>query len=244
MTGQWIRYVAPKPDATRRLFLFPHAGGSAANYNRWAAVLPTATELALVELPGRMSRRAEPSYHDATELVDALHEAVEAEWDGRPFAFFGHSMGGLLAYRLTVAMEREGGPSPALLGVSAWAPILHRAPQIDVAALSDDEFVRRVRALGALPAGIADDPEMLALVLPSLRGDFSVVTGYRDDGAAVACPVAAYGGRQDPMVSPDQLNTWLDRAPTFLGTSIFPGSHFYLNDYAAAIAADLARQLR
>jgi surfactin synthase thioesterase subunit len=46
------------------------------------------------------------------------------------------------------------------------------------------------------------------------------------------------------MVSPDQLSKWLVRAPTFLGTSIVPGSHFYLNDYAAAIAAELVRHLR
>ncbi|SNQ47641.1 Surfactin synthase thioesterase subunit (fragment) [Frankia canadensis] len=88
--------------------------------------------------------------------MEALYDAVEDELDGRPFAFFGHSMGALLAYRLTVAVEREGGPAPRLLAVSGWSTAAHRGGEVAVDQLSDEEFLRQVREFGALPTEVTE----------------------------------------------------------------------------------------
>ncbi|MFE9356463.1 hypothetical protein [Streptomyces olivaceoviridis] len=44
-----------------------------------------------MQLPGRRERLAEEPFRDVTSLLDALPEPFEAELDGRPCAFFGHS---------------------------------------------------------------------------------------------------------------------------------------------------------
>ncbi|MFD7712770.1 thioesterase II family protein [Streptomyces sp. NPDC059785] len=242
-TARWFHTAEPSPDAAWRLFLFPHAGGSAAAYPGWPALLPGA-EVHTVQLPGRRERRGEEPYRRLGPLIEALGEALDAELDGRPYAFFGHSLGALLAYRLTVRTERERGTGPALLAVSGWAPGRFR-PVDGLLPLPDARFTAAVRRFGVLPEEAVAEPELLALVLPALRADLALVADFRDDGARTVCPVAAYGARSDPTLEPGGLTEWAARTPAFLGSSEFPGGHFYLADGTAAlaIAADLTRHL-
>ena len=169
----------------------------------------------LVQLPGRHDRRPEQPFTRIDPLVEALVEALEAEGDGRPCAFFGHSMGAMLAYRLSVTLQRDGIPGPVLLGVSSWAPA--------------GSFVG-AREFSGLP-----DAE---------RADLSVLSDYVADGAVVSCPVAAYGGKSDPLLVPGAMALWTTRSLAFLGVREFPGGHFYLDEHAVAVADDLARHLQ
>lgn len=244
VAARWFRPAGARPEAPTRLFLFPHGGGTAAAYAHWSALLPTDVELLLVGLPGRHDRRTEQPFTRLEPLVEALREALEAEWDGRPCGFFGHSMGGMLAYRLTVALQRDGVPGPALLGVSSWAPAGYPDGVREVSDLPDAELAAKVAELGALPAVISASPKMLQAVLSTLRADFAVYCDYVNDATVVSCPVAAYGGKSDPLLVPGAMALWATRSPAFLGVREFPGGHFYLDDHAVAVAGDLARHLR
>ncbi|MBV8539109.1 MAG: thioesterase [Pseudonocardiales bacterium] len=243
VAARWFRPAGARPGAPTRLFLFPHGGGAAAAYAHWSALLPADVELLLVQLPGRHDRHIERPFTRVEPLLEALREALEAEWDGRPAAFFGHSMGGMLAYRLTVALQRDGVPGPALLGVSSWAPAGCLDGARELSDLSDAELAATVADLGALPAVISASPDMLQVVLPTLRADLAVYGDHVDDAAVVSCPVAAYGGKSDPLLVPGAMALWATRSAAFLGVREFPGGHFYLNDHAVAVAGDLARHL-
>lgn len=243
-TGRWFQAAGGGPDASVRLFLFPHGGGAAAAYGRWSTLLPRDVELLLVQLPGRHDRRAEPPFTEVGAAVAALAEEVTGELDGRPYAFFGHSMGGMLAYRLAVALAADGVPPPVLLGVSSWAPGGARAGAREIGRLDEEELITLVREMGALPPAIGADPEMLRWVLPTLRADLCLYGSYVDDGAAPPCPLAAYGAREDPLLVPGAMTVWAARCPDFLGLSEYPGDHFYLEEEGVSVAADLVRHLR
>ncbi|MFJ9676784.1 thioesterase II family protein [Streptomyces sp. NPDC101194] len=240
----WFHTGRARPDAACRLYVFHHAGGSAATYARWAQMLPDDVEVAAVQLPGRQNRRATPAFTDLDDLVEAVYEALEDDLDGRRFAFFGHSMGALIAYRLTLALQKDGAPAPALLAVSGWEGSAHRPSPVPVDRLSDEEFLSRVEEFGGLPPEVTGNRELLDLVLPTLRADFTVVNGYTDDRARVDCPVVAYGGASDPLLGGGAMGAWADRADAFLGLNELPGGHFYIYEQAMAVAADLARRLR
>lgn len=240
----WFRVSRPRPDAGCRLYVFPHAGGSAAAYARWAQLLPEDVEVATVQLPGRQDRRSTPPITDLDTLVEAVYEALEDDLDGRPFAFFGHSMGALVAYRLTVALRKDGVAGPALLAVSGWEGGAHRTSEVSVGSMSDDEFLARVAEFGGLPPEVTGNDELLQLVLPMLRADFTVLNGYTDDAARVDCPVVAYGGASDPTVGGGALGAWAERADRFLGLVEFDGGHFYLYEHGVSVAADLTGRLR
>ncbi|MFF0630156.1 thioesterase II family protein [Streptomyces sp. NPDC004296] len=243
-TGTWFRSSAPRPEAVVRLFVLPHAGGSAASYAGWASSFGAGVEVQTVQLPGRLDRRSEPPFTEVELLVEALYDAMEAEWDGRPFALFGHSMGAMLSYRLTLAMQAEGGPRPLLLAVSGWAGAAHRPSAVPIRDIPDGEFLARVRGFGGLPPEISENEEMRELALPALRADFCVLNDYSHDASKVSCPLVAYCGVSDPLLAGGAMQTWSDLSDEFLGVSEFPGAHFYLFEHALSISADLSRHLR
>lgn len=243
--ARWFTTSGADPNAGHQVFLFPHAGGTAPAYQAWGATLPSTMEVRTLQLPGRQERFDEQPFTDVEPLLDALQEAFEAELDGRPYVLFGHSFGGMLAYRLAVAAAWNGLPAPALLAVSSWAPGLGWAAELaQVATLSDDQLLARVAQLGLLTEGTALDPATLASIMPAIRADFLAAGSLHEDGEPVPCPVAAYGGTSDPIVPPEALSVWAEHTADFLGATEFSAGHFHLFDHAAALQHSLERQVR
>lgn len=241
---RWFQPVRSSGAERARMYLFHHGGGAAGMYAHWAELLPADVSLVLVQLPGRHDRRAEPAFTTVEPLLDALLDEFAAELDSTPYVLFGHSMGGMLAYRLALALAENGYPMPSLLGVSSWAPKGYLAGAGQLSVASDDELVRAVFELGTLPPAVRDDPDVLQVVLPTLRADLAVYADYVDDGRPVPCPVAAYGAVDDQLLEPGCMRVWAGRTDRFLGLCEFPGGHFYLDEHAVAVAADLIRHLR
>ena len=123
MQNRWVCAFAPQPTARLRLLCFPYAGGGTSIYRSWSAQLPPHIELCAVRLPGREGRFAEPPLRRMDRLLALLVNGVLPYLD-RTVAFFGHSLGALVAFELARALRREGLPTPAHVFVSG-----RRAPQ-------------------------------------------------------------------------------------------------------------------
>src|SRR5947199_2686785 len=89
-----------------RLFCFPYAGSGTSIYRGWAAAITQDIEVFPVALPGREHRLAESPIDDIHLLAAALGEELAGVLDP-PFAFFGHSMGALLAFELARHLRRR-----------------------------------------------------------------------------------------------------------------------------------------
>jgi medium-chain acyl-[acyl-carrier-protein] hydrolase len=150
--------------------------------------------------------------------------------DDLPFAFFGHSMGAAVAYEAARRCAADGRP-PRHLFVSG-----RRAPQLPADwpvtyDLPDAEFVEYLRSLNGTPAEVFDHPELLELMLPLLRADFSVVETYRYlPGPALDCPVTAFGGAGDVEVGRAEVEAWAAQTTAAFAARVVPGDHFFLND--------------
>lgn len=108
-------------DPQVRLFVFHHAGGSHLAYRDWPACFPAGWQVHLPDAPGRGPRDERPALHDATALVDHYLHTLDDTMSGR-FAFFGHSLGAMVAYELTRRLVDEGRTPPLWLGISARDP--------------------------------------------------------------------------------------------------------------------------
>lgn len=230
----------PRPQAAVRLYCLPYAGSGASVFRPWAGLLPADIELRAVQLPGHEGRRSQAPFADADRLVDALAEELAPEVAELPFAFFGHSMGGLCAFELTRRLRRLGVPSPVMLGVSAWpAPRKGRCfPQLH--DLDDAQFMRVVEGLGGIPEEVLSKPCLSRFLLPTLRPDMRVCGTYRyQPGEPLDCPLMVFGGTRDPLVPPSRLDGWNAQTTGPTRTHIYPGHHFYLNTHLA----DLVRRV-
>jgi medium-chain acyl-[acyl-carrier-protein] hydrolase len=227
--------------AARRLICLPYAGGTAATYRAWTQALPDDVEVLTVRLPGR-----EPPFRDRP--LDSIGEIVDfvrcglTGLDELPFAIFGHSMGALVAFELTVALEADGDRSPDVLFVSSRRSPEERSVLDPVHQLPDDDFLDAMQErYNAVPEVIRREPDLLALLLPMLRADIRAFETYEPlTGRRVRCPVHVYGGSRDNHPAPDQLHRWQRVAEEEIRVRVFEGDHFYLTDQRDALTADIA----
>ncbi|GGS35296.1 thioesterase II family protein [Actinokineospora fastidiosa] len=240
----WLQPAEAAAEADLRLLLFPPAGAGGTVFRDWFGLLPRDVAAQVVTLPGRLDRRSEPAHTDFGVLVDALWAGLEPELDGRPYAFFGHSMGAMIAYALTQAIEREGADPPVLLAASAWAPVGFARPTVEHARQPEPGLIAWLRDTGSLPEEIIADPGALAMVLPALRADLELCADYTDDDTVIDCPVVTYSGRLDPLLAPGAMDSWAPRTAKHLGHREFPGHHFYLIDHTIGVVTDVAGNLR
>jgi|AGTN01.1.fsa_nt_gi Predicted thioesterase involved in non-ribosomal peptide biosynthesis len=231
-------------DKTRlRLFCLPHAGAGVSTYRPWGGLVPDWLVLAPLQPPGREERLAEPGFTSIREMARALPSAVMRQAD-HPFAIFGHSMGALAAFELAHELRRLGLPQPRALLLSGRAPPhcpLRRAPLHD---LPDDQFAERLKGLGGTPPEVFEHPELLDLLMPTLRADFQACDTYRMvERPVLDLPIHVFGGRDDRDVPVDELSQWERHTSGPVSVEAFPGGHFYLMERRAELVAAIVQAL-
>ncbi|MGA5301851.1 thioesterase II family protein [Nucisporomicrobium flavum] len=230
MSKQWLWARRPRPAAEARLVCLPYAGGAAAAYRAWHQLAPGHVEVCPVELPGRGLRMGEEPYRRLPPLVEGLADALDPLLD-RPFALFGHSMGGLIAFELARLLRRRGRPEPSHLFVSASpAPDRPREPTVHDAP--DAELKARLQAFNGTPAEVLDNEELMELALPVIRADFAVLETYEfAEEPPLDTPLTVFGGVDDRTVRPDDLVGWREHATT-VDLRMLPGDHFFIDELA------------
>jgi medium-chain acyl-[acyl-carrier-protein] hydrolase len=247
-SNAWFICPLPNPQARLRLFCFPYVGGGSSIYRSWTAGLPDTTEPWCTRLPGRESLRAEPAFTQLVALIEALVPVILPYLDV-PFAFFGHSMGGLISFELIHELRRQHDLVPVHLFVSG-----HRAPQLPDPAppmhhLPASEFLTQLRCLNGTPEEVLQDADLMQFFLPVLRADFAVCETYTYTAKPpLRCPISVFGGLQDPMVSYAELAAWREQTCRALSHRMLPGDHFFLHSAQAlllrALAQDLVQDLK
>jgi medium-chain acyl-[acyl-carrier-protein] hydrolase len=239
MTGPWwmTRRHLHAPAPARRLFCFPYAGGSAAIYHAWPDALPSDVEVCAIQLPGRANRIAERPYAEMSTLVTAVTSAM-LPWLDRPFALFGHSFGALVAFEVARAVRAQAQVVPTHLFVSGrGAPHLPPSRTID-ATTSDTAFINALRELNGTPPEVLNHPEVLQLLLRTVRADFQVVNsyGYTAD-RPLSCPITAFGGSDDEESQESRLAAWRTQTSGPFAHHVLRGDHFFIVDRQAELLA-------
>ncbi len=228
VSSKWFVRPQTKPEATTRLFFFPYAGGGPTVFTKWCADLPSHIEGIVVHYPGRGSRFNEPAIKDMPRMVTELSQAIQPLLD-QPFVFFGHSMGGLIAFELARKLRAQQLPMPNHLFVSACgAPHLPDAnPKIH--QLPNDEFMNELDQLNGIPAELKH-PEAMKLLLPIVRADFELVETYQfHPDEPFNFPISAFGALDDPRVNRERIDAWAIHTQAKFESHFFSGGHFFIN---------------
>ncbi len=234
---------APNPHAEFRLFCLPYAGGGAAVYRGWSDIAPEALDICAPELPGRGRRLQEPPFRRLAPLVRALADRLTPAFD-RPFAIFGHSMGALIAFELAMELRERGGAQPAHLFVAAKSAPGRQSGRPPIHAASDAAMIRELRRLNGTPQVLLENRELMELMLPTLRADFSLVETYRyRERPPLDVPITIFGGTEDRLVPPSELDEWRGLSRRGSRLEMFPGDHFFLHSAATRLVASIAQDL-
>jgi medium-chain acyl-[acyl-carrier-protein] hydrolase len=240
----WLRCWERRPHAHMRLFCFPYAGGGASIFHRWAEYLPQNVEVCAVQLPGREDRLPEQAFSTMSSLLEALIPVLTPYLD-MPYAFFGHSMGGLISFELArYFCQTDESPAPFHLFVSGRS-----APQLpDLEPPSHDlpepEFIEELRRLKGTPEKILQNAELLRLLLPLLRADFSLCETYRyTQGKPIPCPISAFGGLYDLDVTREAIGAWRTQTSEQFKMRFFDGDHFFIHKEQTSLLQSLTRDL-
>ncbi len=211
-----------------RLICFPYAGGGASIFRSWGQDSRLSNmEVCAVQLPGREARIADPPIDDVRRLVPLLREELEPYLD-RPFAFFGHSIGALVSFELTRELQRTCGIAPCHLFVSG-CPAPHLPHSERISDLADDQFLECMRRFNGTPPDILNHPELMHMLLPTIRADFALRDRYTyRDEPPVNCPITAFGGMADPHVDGVMLRAWRQHTRERFQLWLFQGDHFFI----------------
>ena len=243
-TNKWFVCPQIKTEAESRVFLFPYAGSGPAVFSKWTAEFPSNIEAQIVHYPGRGSRYNEKPFTSLNSMVDEISSAIQPLLD-KPFTFFGHSLGGTVAFELARHLRQNGQSQLNAIFISACA-----APQIPkillpIHTLPDDEFLNSLKELGGIPNEILQNEELLDLLLPVLRADFELTETYQHKSAKpLECPIFAFGGLDDPRVSREQLEGWTIHTSAKFESRYFTGDHFFINAVKETIIGEIVSSWR
>jgi surfactin synthase thioesterase subunit len=237
----WIRRFQPAPAARVRLVCFPHAGGSASFYFPVARALAPGVEVLAVQYPGRQDRRADPNVGDIHELADLVTEAVRG-WADRPLAFFGHSLGAVLAYEVGLRLEATGGELVRLFASGRRAPSRYRDENVH--RRPDAGLIAELQALSGTDAAVLGDPEILRMIMPAIRSDYRAIETYRHDPARrLSAPITALTGDDDAKTTLDEAQAWSAHTTGGFDLRVFTGGHFFVSSQAPQVLAAITEQI-
>jgi medium-chain acyl-[acyl-carrier-protein] hydrolase len=143
---------------------------------------------------------------------------------------------------------RRDGREPLHLIVSALRPPQLLPPLPRLHGLPANRFIEMLISLNGMPLELINEPEILKIVLPTLRADFEAYETYEyRSEAPLRCPISAYSGRSDPTAPPHQMKFWSDHTVGRFSCRLFPGDHFFFENsrrsVLSAVSVDLLSTL-
>lgn len=180
---------------------------------------------------------------DLALLLASLLPAITPLLD-KPFVFFGHSMGALMAFELCRSLRKQGLPLPQHLFVSAFRAPDMPNPNRELHRLSDQGIIDSLRQYGGTPEAVLSNKELMAMFLPVLRADFALHENYRYlPEAPLPCPMTALSGISDTIIRPDYMFNWQRQTAAGFEQVQYEGDHFFLHKHMNAIQQRLHETL-
>lgn len=153
-------------------------------------------------------------------------------------------MGTLVSFETARLLRRQALPQPKHLFVSGG-----RAPQLpqrhkDIHHLPDPAFLAGVKKLGGTPDEVMQHEELIALLLPLLRADFTMNETYHyTPEPPFLFPISAYCGTKDNEVSEEEMIAWKEQTSNAFVCIMIEGDHFFINSKQGLLLHSIAQEL-
>lgn len=241
---RWLPYcrvIATQPRV--RLLCFSHAGGTALAFYKWPDKFPWNVQVCAVQYPGR-ERHGGPFIKRIPDLMNEMADAL-LPWLQGPVALLGHSLGAKIAFEFArrFRARRSTGEIVHLFVSGCPAPHL-RSSSDPIYMLPDARFMERLANFGGTPREVLSSPEMMQYLMPRLRADFELDDTYTlEPEEPLACPITAWAGDLDDLVSPGKVEAWRDHTRGGFKSRILKGGHFAFYEKEAEVLSQVRMEL-
>lgn len=226
--NRWFITVSKNKNTKVQLYCFHDAGGSSSLFEDWKEHLSEDIELKIVELPGRGHRTKEKPIVDMQLLIRELASQIEKNINGKPFAFFGHSMGGAIGFEVMRELRRRGAALPTV-NITSSTPALFSYDRTSLSnAMTEEELISRFPHLAKEKI---KDEEIRQSYIGVMRSDLALLDSYHysfEDPFNI--PVISLRGNDDPGVSLEQIEAWKKETTAHHDVIERPGGHRYVVD--------------
>ena len=235
----WIKLV-PGRDGGERVgatVVFPHAGGAAVGYRKFATALAAGGDTYIVQYPQRADRLTDPAAEHrpgsgprvvrGRSLASGSAAAAVRSQHGRRRRIRVRQNRRITRCRCGAAVGIGGSGA---VGGRRYA----RTPT------SHDELILDIADLGGTDADLLADPEFAELLVTAMRADYQAVNRYTcDANVRIRADISALGARDDHRVERRRPRLWGNHTAGAFDLSWFDGGHFYLDDHIDAVAAQV-----
>lgn len=226
------------------LICFPFAGGSAYSYASFQQFVPNNIKLITVEPPGRGKRIDQPLLPDIQSIANDVYDQVKPLLK-EPYAFYGHSMGTIVAYLITKRIIKEGLPQPLHLFVSGRMGPSAKDNEPHIHHLPQNEFREKLKEIGGSPDEFLDDDNLMSFFEPILRADFRSNELYEYEGitAPFDIPVTVMIGKEE-KINEYEAMAWQQETTKPIEVYWFSGGHFFILDHVQEIMRIIGNKLK
>lgn len=247
-TAHWFEAAPRRRDAELRLFCFPPVGMDAF-FQTWQQQLPASIEVCALRLSDRERSLDKAACVDVGAISMALAHAISAQGD-RPFAFYGHSLGSLIAFETARSLRACSNLSPvALLLASLPAPQL--APKLcarafDVLQYPDERVVTFFLPPESEVASlVVQDAQLTHTTASLVRRDLATLALYQYEAdEPFQCPLTILGGWEDHLINYAELAAWQEQTTGKFCLQMLSGDHLFMSTGREALLKAVQAQLQ
>ncbi len=218
------------------VYSFPFAAGSRYSYHPLVQTSPDWLRWIPLDYAGRGRRLFEPPMTVLTDIVTDLKTQILA----RPktsFAFYGHSMGSLVAYLVTVELMREQQPLPQHLFLSGRSGACIPERQRHALQMSRDEMVAELQRMDGDLSLLLRNPKQFDRYEQVLRADMAALDSYQYVSISpdqLPMPATVFVGSADTC-TPEQAQLWQQEFREPVAVHVLAGGHFFIDSQAEAM---------
>jgi acyl transferase domain-containing protein/long-subunit acyl-CoA synthetase (AMP-forming)/surfactin synthase thioesterase subunit/NAD(P)-dependent dehydrogenase (short-subunit alcohol dehydrogenase family) len=194
------------------LYCFPPAGGGPWIFSKWN------------QMNLRLFRNHAKATQDLKLMIQSIADKIESK-NGRPFAFFGHSMGSLVSYEVAKELQRRKHPLPSVLFVASLD-----APTSPTFRWPKEKLFHQIQLEYQHSYSKTPEMEQFAATLQiSMKQDLDLLNLYTfSNDAPLACPIVVCYGKEDGICSETGLDHWGELTTQPVVKHALAGNHFDL----------------
>lgn len=227
------------------LYCLPFAGGSKYSYVNAMAGAPPYLKVIPLEYPGRGARIHETPLTDMDAIIDDLYQIMRGQVDQRPYAIYGHSMGGITAFLLAQKLIAAGHRTPLHLFITGTTgPTAATWGEQKRHLMEKGAFLEEMRVLDGMPEEVLADTELFDFFEPILRADFRVTETfrYKPTGLPLNLPFTVITGTEEKMTDND-IRLWQEETVATVDFRKLPGKHFFIFKHPEKILSAITEKL-